>query len=249
MTTFAVRSPALRRSSALSCATYGWGTPLLLIHGIGTAGSVFAPIIPALAAHFHLIVPDLRGFGRSSLLGNPKSVLEMAADLPALFDVLGVRRCHVLGFGHGGLVAQQLAAYAPQRIHRMALLATPAYPNRSLRHSIAGTLLANMQRLFGTKTLERLTGGVHTSNKTPELGNPAAARLLLKFDSRPLQATIDTPTLIIQGDQDTFVRPHHAGMLATTMPNSRLQMLNGAKHCLLQTHNEAISNLLVDWLH
>jgi 3-oxoadipate enol-lactonase len=249
MTTFAVRSPALRRSSALSCATYGWGTPLLLIHGIGTAGSVFAPIIPALAAHFHLIVPDLRGFGRSSLLGNPKSVLEMAADLPALFDVLGVRRCHVLGFGHGGLVAQQLAAYAPQRIHRMALVATPAYPNRSLRQTIASGLLPHLQRIFGSKTLERLSGGLNSAHGAPEVGNAAAARLLLKFDGRPLQSKLDTPTLIIQGDQDSFVRPHHAGMLATSMPNSRLQMLNGAKHCLLQSHKEEISNLLIDWLH
>lgn len=249
MTTFAVRSPALRRSSALSCATYGWGTPLLLIHGIGSAGSVFAPIIPALAAHFHLIVPDLRGFGRSCLLGNPKSVLEMAADLPALFDVLGIRRCHVLGFGHGGLVAQQLAAYAPQRIHRMALVATPAYPSRSLRQSVAMAFLPSLQRLLGTKLAERLTGGLNAASATPEVGNAAAARLLLKFDSRPLQAKIETPTLIIHGDQDNFIRPHHASMLATNMPNCRLQMINGAEHRLLQTHSETVSNLLVDWLH
>ena len=62
MTTLAPRAlSASRRASALYCNVYGSGAPLLLVHGLGTSGAIFQPLLPALSARYQVIVPDLRG--------------------------------------------------------------------------------------------------------------------------------------------------------------------------------------------
>lgn len=242
MTTFALRGRAMpRHATALACDTYGWGTPLVLIHGIGATGAVFAPIIPTLAAHYHVIVPDLRGHGRSSTLGSPASVAQLAADLPGLFDLLGVRRCHVLGYDHGGLVAQQLAASAPQRIHRMVLAATPAYPDASTRRRFAGVLRVPM-----TKTIGALLSGTTRGAADRHAAN--AARLLLDFDSRPLHHQIACPTLVLQGDHDAAVPPRHGALLADSLPNAMLHTIPDGGHRMLTTHPDALIDHVLDWL-
>lgn len=52
----------------------GDGTPLLLIHGLMATGEMYEPVLPALANHYHIILPDLRGHGRSGALPDPYSV-------------------------------------------------------------------------------------------------------------------------------------------------------------------------------
>lgn len=246
MTTFALRTHAsLRRSTTISCDTYGWGTPLVLIHGIGATGAQFAPIIPALAAHYHVIVPDLRGHGRSSTLGSPTTVGQLATDVQHLFDRLGVRRCHVLGYGHGGFVAQQLAASAPQRIHRMVLAGTPAYPDGSARNRLAASLLPSAMRLIGSRVLTQLTAGATTC---AHWNAAAAAQLLLAFDSRPLHQQIVCPTLVIQGERDALVPPLHGAALAKGLPNSTLHTIAGAGHRMLSTYTATLLDLILNWL-
>jgi len=246
MTTFALRShAALRRSTTLACDTYGWGTPLVLIHGIGTTGALFTPLIQTLAAHYHVIVPDLRGHGRSSQLGSPTSVAQLASDVQSLFDRLGLRRCHVLGHGHGGLVAQQLAASAPERIHRMVLACTPAYADCSTRSRLAAALLPGAMRLLGSRALSQITAGATTCAQSHAA---AAARLLLSFDSRPLHGQIACPTLVLQGEQDTLVPSHHGATLAQGLPNGVLRSIPGAGHRMLSTHTDSVIDYVCDWL-
>ncbi|HWQ14011.1 MAG TPA: alpha/beta fold hydrolase, partial [Roseiflexaceae bacterium] len=81
--------PLARRTSALYCATYGRGTPLLLVHGLGSSGAAFDQLVPALAQRHTVIVPDLRGHGNSRRLPLADSVGRLAADLDDLLDLLG----------------------------------------------------------------------------------------------------------------------------------------------------------------
>jgi len=77
MTTLAPRAiSASRRASALYCNVYGSGTPLLLVHGLGTSGAVFQSLLPALSARYQVIVPDLRGHRHSRCLPGPDSVTD-----------------------------------------------------------------------------------------------------------------------------------------------------------------------------
>src|SRR5262245_36610180 len=100
MTALTTRSiAATRRATALYCATHGSGTPLLLIHSIGSCGAEFQPLLPELAARHMLVVPDLRGHGQSQRLACAGQE-RMAADLAELLDLLAISGCFVLG--HAG---------------------------------------------------------------------------------------------------------------------------------------------------
>src|SRR5689334_15977148 len=102
----------------------GAGPPLLLIHGLMINGAMYRGVLPALAARYRVIVPDLRGHGRSGALGGPYSVEQLARDLARLLDDLHVDAAHILGYSQGGAVAQQLARDYPTRVRGLVLACT-----------------------------------------------------------------------------------------------------------------------------
>ena len=103
----------------------GDGPPLLLVHGVMISGEMFEPVLDALAARHRVIVPDLRGHGRSRSLPPPYTVKQHPADLTRLLDRLGVTSADVLGYSQGGAVAQQLALDHPGRCRRLVLDGQP----------------------------------------------------------------------------------------------------------------------------
>src|SRR5262249_58623123 len=83
----------------------GAGPPLLLVHGLGSSGDDWAFQRDAFAHRHTLILPDLRGSGRSARPYGPYSIALFAADLWALVDALGFAAIDLLGFSLGGAVA------------------------------------------------------------------------------------------------------------------------------------------------
>ena len=100
---------------ALFVRQFGSGDPLLLIHGLMVSGAMYQEVLPALAMHYCLVVPDLRGHGRSSALGGPYSVEQLEGDLAQLLDYLHIDSAHILGYSQGGAVAQQFARLSHAR--------------------------------------------------------------------------------------------------------------------------------------
>ena len=99
----------------------GAGFPLLLIHGLGSSGDDWAFQRDEFARHYHLILPDLRGSGRSGKSPGPYSIAQFAADLWALVDALGLGQIDALGFSLGGAVALEMALMRPDRVRRLLL--------------------------------------------------------------------------------------------------------------------------------
>jgi 3-oxoadipate enol-lactonase len=83
----------------------GAGRPLVLLHGLLVSGEMFDPLLPVWSARHRLIVPDLRGHGRSAGLPGPYRVERLAADVADLLDGMNVARADVLGYSQGGTVA------------------------------------------------------------------------------------------------------------------------------------------------
>lgn len=96
----------------------GTGEDLLLIHGLGSSGADWAFQEAPLAAHFRLLMPDLRGCGRSRA-GAVASIGDHARDLWALVDRLGISQVHVLGHSLGGAVALEMALQRPDAVARL----------------------------------------------------------------------------------------------------------------------------------
>jgi haloacetate dehalogenase len=94
--------------------TGGSGNPLLLIHGFPQTGAMWHKIAQQLAEHFFVVIPDMRGYGRSSKPANTADNLAyskraMANDLVAVMERLGHGRFAVAGHDRGGRVAYRMA--------------------------------------------------------------------------------------------------------------------------------------------
>ena len=105
----------------------GSGPPLLLLHGAPQTRVCWSAVAPVLAEHFTVVVPDLRGYGRSD---KPRgggdhsaySKRELALDQIATMNALGFGPFSVAGHDRGGRVAYRLALDHPDRIDRLAVL-------------------------------------------------------------------------------------------------------------------------------
>ncbi|MBN2907499.1 MAG: alpha/beta hydrolase [Rhodobacteraceae bacterium] len=111
----------------LSVHQAGAGAPLILLHGYPQNHMCWAGLAPALARDFHVIIPDLRGYGDSDAPPDDTahtvySKREMARDITGLMDALGISRAHVLGHDRGARVAYRLALDHTARVHRLGII-------------------------------------------------------------------------------------------------------------------------------
>ncbi|PVB63085.1 alpha/beta hydrolase [Labrenzia sp. 011] len=114
-------------TARLFCRVGGSGPPLLLLHGYPQSHVIWHTIAPRLAEHFTLILPDLPGYGRSSVppLSDDHAAYSkraMAGAFTELMNVLGHRRFFLAGHDRGGRVAYRLALDHPEAIERLAVL-------------------------------------------------------------------------------------------------------------------------------
>lgn len=115
-------------ATKLQVAEYGdAGPPLVLIHGIGSRGVSWWPVIDQLAHEFRLIVPDLRGHGGSDKPGSGYLIPDYANDLGALIDVFGIRRPLIVGHSLGGIIAWQWASANPRRAAGIVIEDSPLH--------------------------------------------------------------------------------------------------------------------------
>src|SRR6266571_5173738 len=106
-------SAAPASSELLSFTERGAGPPLLLVHGLMVTGEMFQPVMDHFATQHRVIVPDLRGHGRSRGLPPPYTAAQLASDISRLLDRLGIESTAVLGYSQGGAIAQQLVLDDP----------------------------------------------------------------------------------------------------------------------------------------
>src|SRR6476661_2335648 len=81
---------------------HGTGRPIVLIHGGLMSGETFGPVLPLLADHHQVIVPDLQGHGRTADIDRPIDMRLMGDDIAALIGHLGLGQPDVVGYSLGG---------------------------------------------------------------------------------------------------------------------------------------------------
>ncbi len=101
---------------------YGHGTPLLLVHGLGSSTLDWEKQIPALAARYRVIVPDVRGHGRSDKPRERYSIAGFSADLIALIEHLNLGPTHYVGLSMGGMIGFQLGVDQPQLLKSLCIV-------------------------------------------------------------------------------------------------------------------------------
>jgi pimeloyl-ACP methyl ester carboxylesterase len=100
-------------------------TPLLLIHGLGSRGADWAPLIPGFAAQgFHVYAPDLLGYGRSARPDVDYSIATEESVVVQFMQTMGLQRAHVIGWSMGGWIVMKLALDHPALVDRLAVYDT-----------------------------------------------------------------------------------------------------------------------------
>ncbi len=134
----------------------GEGPPLLLIGGLGFGRWAWFKQVPAFSRHFRTITFDARGER-----GLENGVADLAADVVALLDHLGVGKAHVLGTSLGGFVAQELALVRPDLVDRLVLVCT-SYGGRG-PETMSARALADMMGWGSFSAEEAVRRGLETA--------------------------------------------------------------------------------------
>jgi pimeloyl-ACP methyl ester carboxylesterase len=234
--------------------------PMLLLHGIGRSLEDWAPQYPRLAASHRVIALDIPGFGFSARSPVPTTLQVLARGVLESLDSLGeLRPLHVVGNSLGGAIALQLLVLDPQRVASLVLVnsagfdAAVALPLRLLRLPVLGPLATRRTTRVSALLTERmLYADPKLATKAridhalaiarqPDPGTTmleTARSLLTVRGIKPgwrseliaAAAKHSRPTLIIWGDRDRILPPHHFDSARRHLPHAQTHMFAGIGH-------------------
>jgi pimeloyl-ACP methyl ester carboxylesterase len=228
-------------------AWHGEGPPLVLISGLGGKGTSWKPFLEQAAQCFRVLTFDGRGSGLAPRLAEGATIRDLAEEALRLFDAVGLRCAAVAGRSMGGMIAQELALLAPDRISKLVLVSTTGRVDRHL---------ASVFELWAYMAETRVRPEVrHRSSLLWCLGhaaleNDALVRSYLEWkgvadrpDDYAIQARacaghdalerlecVSAPALIVSGTDDRLTPPAHAEALAKALPGAELAYIPGAGH-------------------
>ena len=210
--------------------TVGEGAPLVLLHGWSGTGHDYDPFIDAFAEHYRLILPDLRGHGRSTNPGGAFTMHQAALDVLGLLDHLGLERVRAVGASMGGITWYHVATQQPSRIERLVVIGAGNTFLPHCRSSMAATSAdtypqewwrqMRMRHRYGDEQIEAI------ADMLPRF---AADETDVAFASETL-ATISAPTLLIFGDRDWCFPVSMAVEIYEAIPDAALWVVPHGGH-------------------
>jgi 3-oxoadipate enol-lactonase/4-carboxymuconolactone decarboxylase len=220
------------------------GAPVLVLsHSIGTDHGMWSPQIEDLLPYFQILRYDTRGHGASDAPAGDYSIEQLGRDVVGLADFLGISTFSFCGISLGGACAQWVGIHARDRVTKLVLANTsPQFGPPANWDERRKTVLENgmkaiadvaMQRFFSPETLSR--HDVHAEAirdlllGTNPVGYAGCCAALRDFDSTKLLHKIETPTLLIVGEEDVSTPwEGHGEILAREIPNVRVVHLPAA---------------------
>jgi pimeloyl-ACP methyl ester carboxylesterase len=244
---------------------------VLLVAGQGMTVDGWWVTVPVLSRSFRVIAFDNRDTGRSSRSPWPYSAAHMAQDAVAVLDAAGEQSAHVYGISLGSLVAQEVALRHPDRVQGLVLGASSAGGFAALKPSPTSSAQTFLMRAgamgpeeaawaavpytYGEKTrrshAERIATDIaHRVSSPPEpLAYMHQAAAVATHDAYERLNQMVAPTLVVHGEQDVFIPPANALVLAERIPGAQIRLWPDAGHMYTIDEPEAdreIERFLLD---
>jgi pimeloyl-ACP methyl ester carboxylesterase len=227
----------------------GEGFPLVLVQGLGYARWGWEPVADRLAERYEVILFDNRGIGESDAPPGAYSASEMAGDTLRVLDEAGVERAHIVATSLGGMVAQELALAAPERVEKLVLVCTtPGGPNAAPMPEQTVRLMAAAPSLEPQVALRTFVENALAPDPPDgiverilahrlETNQPLSAWLSqasagMTFDAWERLPGLMISTLVVHGTADAVVDPANAELLVQRIPAARLELFQGCGHLL-----------------
>lgn len=230
---------------------HGSGPALVMLAGLGYWRWCWFKQVAPLSRWFRVVAVDNRGVGDSGQPDRPYGVIDMAADVAALLDELGLGRTHVLGHSMGGFIAQELALGWPDRVDGLVLVSTSAGGTDHVPADPAiMALLSPLPDLTHEQNMRRaitaVTGPGYWDEHPDEWEQVVRVRMTrptpLPSYGLQLQAArgwpgagprldqATAPALVIHGDADQLAPPANGRRLAARIPGAQLRLLPDTGH-------------------
>ena len=240
--------------------------PVLLVMGLAYPAAMWFRLVPALAERYRVIRVDNRGAGLTGdVPGAPYTVPTMAGDCLAVLDAAGVESAHVVGASMGGLIAQEIALTAPERVRSLCLVCTHPGIAHAVINPEALKLVTSGRADMTPQEAAEVSIPFNYAPSTPRerIEEDWAVRLPLacslagytaqvqgtlpwtRFDDLP---SIALPTMVLHGELDALVPPDNGRTIASRIPNAELVIVPGANHVLWTDQPEQVTKTLLEWL-
>jgi len=213
---------------------YGQGPVLLLLHGFFASGEMWTPYIPILSSQFRLIIPDMRGHGRSTNPSGQFTHRQSAMDIYALLDQCQVNTFFAVGLSSGGMTLLHMATQQPDRVKTMILFATTSYFPEQARSMIRSTSMPDESNPWlGELRTIHVHGDDQIRALCAQFQGFGASYDDMNF-TPPYLSTITARTLIVHGDRDEFFPVGIPVEMYGAIPGSALWIVPNAGHSLSQ---------------
>lgn len=245
-------------------STEGQGEPLILIHGIGAARSIWRFMVPVLREHFKVISYDLRSHGEAPLVDSNYNLDDLVDDLERVRQKCGVEKAHFAGHSLGGMIGPAYARRFPERVLSLALLSTAAGRTRDDRSKVWRVVRA-MEREGVPNVLTTLTDRWFTDEFIERHPDIVAARLQQVIDTdeanflnvfriyagtemMPWLHEVTVPALVLTGANDGGCNPRLNQQIAKQLPDAELVILPGYKHSILLEAGPEVAEHIVQFI-
>jgi len=243
----------------------GQAPPLLMLHQTPKSGWIWEPLFAALDGRT-LVAPDTPGYGASDAPSSEVEIEDYAAEMLALMDRLdghGIapgRSFDIIGYHTGSVIAAALAAMAPDRVRRIALVSLPLYSSAeraakraSLPDAPAiqpdGSHLGTMWRVIEGFTDPRASLDWRQRSLVENLRSGAGMYrgygAVYRHDLEATLGRLGQEVLLLNPEDDLWEPTHRA---ATLLPKARMVELRGVGHGLFALETERVAALLTDFL-
>ena len=224
----------------------GTGEPVVLVHGGDANSEHWAFQVATLADQYRVILLDSRGHGRSPYNGETMTYAQLADDVLALLDLLGVERTHLVGWSDGGIIGINLALRHPERLRKVVAFG-------------ANADLDGYRKAFGDEVAIIYAFGAHNDpdyarlSPAPDQHKAMVVALRQMWETEPAYTaaelrTITTPFLIMAGAHEEVIAEPHTRYLAETIPGAELALLPNCGHFGLMQEPEAFNTAMLAFL-
>lgn len=202
----------------------GTGKPLILVHGNGEEHSIFDKTVDVLKEHFTCYCLDSRGHGESTPV-EEYHYQDMADDVDAFIQALGLTEVTFCGFSDGGIIGLLLAMQNKEIKNLIVCGANMTPPG------VKWQVLAIMRVMYAFKK------------------DPKVALMISEPDIKEEElAQITAKTLVLAGEND-LIRHAHTKKIAAAIPGSTLRLIRGEGHGSYIVHSEKLGMVLKKWMH
>jgi pimeloyl-ACP methyl ester carboxylesterase len=224
--------------------------PILFIHGWSVSTLAYQSIFNALAKNHYIIAPDLPNFGKSTSTKSLATYKDYVDCLIEFAHLLNLKKVHLVGHSLGGAISIILATIMPSLVSSVVVLDSTGIPLGYLAEVMLRRSFEIVAQMPMTKP-EPLSNIVQAFlyNSLFQTGNVIqAAQISLDEDIRPFLPHVESPCLVLWGENDLFTPLNMGQEIAQGIKGSQLRVIEGVYHEWSLFRAEELAALIFDFL-